>query len=100
MRIEITIVGNKVKLDVFNARNVIIEREATFDLLNRFISSIAFNPSGVAAFPNPNIFAVIFDKIYPIAGSFSGISGNILLAIGLIKFNNIIKMTTFFVIYN
>src|SRR5690625_4407968 len=87
MRIEITIVGNKVKLDVFNARNVIIEREATFDLLNRFISSIAFNPSGVAAFPNPNIFAVIFDKIYPIAGSFSGISGNILLAIGLNKFD-------------
>ena len=68
MRIAITVVGINVKPDVFNAKNVIIEREAICDLLNFFNSSIAFNPIGVAALPKPNILAVKFVNIYPTAG--------------------------------
>ena len=39
-------------------------------------SSMAFNPSGVAAFPNPRILADIFNTIEPMAGWSSGTSGN------------------------
>ena len=76
----ITVVGIIVTDAVFNTKNVIIEREATSLLLfNLFSSLIAFKPKGVAAFPNPNIFMTIFEDIYPIEGSPSGISGNIIL---------------------
>src|SRR5699024_12456808 len=68
VRIAITVVGTKVKLEVFKDKNVIIEREAVLDPLNCFISFIAFIPIGVAALPNPKIFAVILDNIYDIAG--------------------------------
>src|SRR5690625_1958103 len=63
IRIAITVVAISVNPDVFNAKKVIIDLDAMVELLIFFISSIAFNPIGVAAFPNPNIFAVIFDKI-------------------------------------
>src|SRR5690625_1375121 len=95
MRIAITFVGIRVKLEVFNAKKVIIDREATGESLNFFISSIAFNPIGVAALPNPNKFAVKFDKIYPIAGCPFGISGNNLRMNGLKIFANTFKIPAF-----
>lgn len=61
--IAITFVGISVTLDVFNARKVIIDRDATGEGCILFISSIAFNPIGVAAVPSPNKFAVKLDKI-------------------------------------
>ena len=62
-RIAITVVGIIVNPDVFKAKNVIIDREAVFDLFNFCISSIAFSPIGVAALPSPNKFAVILDNM-------------------------------------
>ena len=60
----ITIVGISVILEVFIARKVIMERLATSSPpFNRFNSSIAFIPRGVAAFPSPNIFAIILESM-------------------------------------
>src|SRR5690625_5190886 len=81
--IAITVVGIKVKLDVFSAKNVIIDRDAVSEPLNAFICSIALMPIGVAALPNPKIFAVKLDNIYPIAGWSAGISGKIFVTNGL-----------------
>ena len=67
--IEITIVGIMVILEVFNAKNVAIDLVAFSLFVFNFCNScIAFIPMGVAAFPKPNMFAVIFETIYPIAG--------------------------------
>lgn len=65
----ITVVGMRVMLEVFTAKNVIIERLASDRFwFSDFICSIALMPSGVAAFPNPKKLAIKFDKMYPIAG--------------------------------
>lgn len=49
-----TVVGIKVIADVFNARNVTIERLAeSFPPFNSFSCSIALIPRGVAALPSP-----------------------------------------------
>src|SRR5699024_11502647 len=61
--IAITFVGINVTLEVFNAKKVIIESDATGEASTRFISSIAFSPIGVASVPRPNKFAVKLDKI-------------------------------------
>lgn len=54
IRIEMTVVGIKVIADVFNAKNVTIERLAeSFPPFNSFNCSIALMPRGVAALPNP-----------------------------------------------
>ena len=62
--------------DVLITRKVIIDLEAVLlSLFSLFNSLIAFSPKGVAAFPSPNIFITIFEDIYPMALSPSGISG-------------------------
>lgn len=69
IRIAMTVVGMIVKLEVLIARNVIIDLLAeSLPPFSFFSCSMAFIPSGVAALPRPNIFAIIFDRIYPIAG--------------------------------
>src|SRR5690625_7531987 len=95
IRIAITVVGIKVNPDVFKARNVTMDLEAVSDPLSCFICSIAFIPIGVAALPKPNIFAVIFERIYPIAGSTSGIAGKLFLKIGLNSFAIASKIPAF-----
>src|SRR5699024_9521968 len=84
IRIAMTVVGTSVNPDVFIAKKVIMDRVAYSDsLLNSFICCIAFNPIGVAAFPRPNMLAVMLERIYPIAGCSLGNSGKILMTIGL-----------------
>src|SRR5699024_9748625 len=63
IRIAITVVGIMVTLDVFKAKNVIIDREAVSEPPNCFICSIALIPIGVAALPKPKTLAVMLDKI-------------------------------------
>ncbi len=54
IRIEMTVVGIKVIADVFNAKNVTIERLAeSFPPFNSFNCSIALMPRGVVALPKP-----------------------------------------------
>jgi hypothetical protein len=56
-------------LEVFIAKKVTIDRlTVSLPPFSLFSSSIAFIPRGVAALPKPNILAIMFDKIYPIAG--------------------------------
>src|SRR5699024_175250 len=84
IRIAMTVVGTSVNPDVFIAKKVIMDRVAYSDsLLNSFICCIAFNPIGVAAFPRPNMLAVMLERIYPIAGWSLGNSGKILMMISL-----------------
>src|SRR3972149_4207339 len=67
--IAIAVAGISVSPAVLIARKVTIEFEAVplFGLIFS-ISSIAFNPNGVAAFPKPSILAEIFIIIELIAG--------------------------------
>ena len=68
IRIEMTVVGIKVIADVFNAKNVTIERLAeSFPPFNSFNCSIALMPRGSLHYLNQK-FAIIFDKINPIDG--------------------------------
>ena len=60
----ITVVGTMVTEEVFIIRKVIILLEAiSLFLFNLCNSLIAFIPNGVAAFPSPRIFIIIFDDI-------------------------------------
>src|SRR5690625_3692885 len=97
--IAITVVGTSVKLDVFKARNVITERVAVSVPLSCFICSIALMPIGVAALPKPNILAVKFEIIYPIAGCPGGISGNNLTTIGFNSLARTFKIFAFSAIF-
>ena len=83
-RYIITPMGIMVSPDVFNTRNMIIASVAvSLSLFRLCISLIAFNPSGVAALSNPNMFAEIFIKMDPIAGCWAGIPGKSLEKSGL-----------------
>ena len=65
----IAVAGIKVKPAVLTARKVHMAFVAVpFSGFNLANSYIALSPNGVAAFPNPNIFAAIFIIIAPIAG--------------------------------
>lgn len=57
-RRAITVDGIKEKADVFITTNVTISSLASFPPSER--ASMAFIPKGVAAFPMPSIFALIF----------------------------------------
>ena len=62
--IAITVVGIICKDAVFITINITIEFvNLSLCLLFYCIDCIAFIPNGVAAFPNPNIFAIIFIEI-------------------------------------
>ncbi len=70
-------VGINVTPEVFNTKNVIIAGVAvSFLSFNSCKLSIAFNPKGVAADPNPTIFTIIFEAINPKDSCPSGIEGN------------------------
>ena len=63
--IAITVVGINCIDAVFNIIKVIISLVIFPLFLFIFYRlSIAFNPIGVAAFPNPKIYAIIFIEIY------------------------------------
>ena len=63
-RIAITVVGISCNEAVFITINIAIELEIVSFLLFSFCSSlITFSPIGVAAFPKPKIFAIIFKNI-------------------------------------
>src|ERR1017187_5959631 len=83
-RIAITVAGTSVSAVVLIVRNMHIAFVAVpatgFSLLS---SSIAFNPSGVAAFESPRKFAVMFITIAPMAGWSGGTSGKTRVMIGL-----------------
>src|SRR5579872_2197922 len=92
-RIAMTVAGISVIALVLIVRNMHMAFVAVpafgFNLLS---SSIAFNPSGVAAFDNPKKFAAIFESIAPIAGCSGGTSGNNLTMIGFaIRASNVIN---------
>src|SRR2546427_1581331 len=62
---------------------LLITRNSTIGLVitpgygfNRFNSTIALSPNGVAALPRPSMFAARFITIAPIAGWSGGTSGN------------------------
>lgn len=75
--IEITVVGISWRDAVFNKTRISIELSKVFFVLLFFCKdSIALIPRGVAAFPRPNIFAIIFSEISSWAGSVSETSGN------------------------
>lgn len=75
---------------VFKTINIAIEFDSTFLSLFSFCSDfIAFSPKGVAAFPNPKRFAIIFIEISLCASSPSLTSGNNFLKIGFNSFVNL-----------
>ena len=86
---EITVVGIICKEAVFKTINIIILSLSvslfSFSFCNSFI---AFKPSGVAAFPRPNILAIIFIVILSYALLFTVISGNNFFIIGVKTFFN------------
>ena len=64
LRIAITVVGINCKEAVLISTNIAIELlRVVLDLFCFCNVSIAFNPSGVEAFPRPSIFAIIFKDI-------------------------------------
>lgn len=75
--IEITVVGISWRDAVFNKTRISIELfNVSLVLLFFCKDSIALIPRGVAAFPSPSMFAIIFSEISSWAGSVSDTSGN------------------------
>lgn len=81
--IAITVVGISCMEAVFKSTSIAIEL-LKVDLFLFFScrDSVALRPSGVAAFPRPKIFAIMFNEISSWAGSFSFTSGKRNLIIG------------------
>ena len=76
IRSAIKVVGITVIALVFNAVNVnILLLASSLLLFSSCKLFMAFNPNGVAALPNPNIFAIMLLDINPNAWWFLGISG-------------------------
>src|SRR5437870_9991454 len=71
--IAITVAGIKVMALVLMVKNMHMAFVAVPAFgLSLFNSSIAFKPSGVAAFESPKKFAAMFESIAPIAGCSGG----------------------------
>ena len=90
---EMMVVGIRVTPQVFITRKVIMLLVASSLFLFNFCREfMAFNPNGVAAFPSPNILAIIFEEIKPSDSWPLGISGNSFISKGVRKseafFNN------------
>lgn len=84
-RTAITPSGKIVTLEVLIARNRHMALVAVpFSGLSLSNSVMAFMPIGVAAFPNPSIFAAMFMIMALMAGCSAGTSGNSLTITGLI----------------
>src|SRR5574344_456321 len=85
LRIANIVVGIICNEAVFNTINIIMELDSLLLLLLFSCNfSIAFNPNGVAAFPNPKIFATIFIEIFFFIFLLFLITGNKKITIGLI----------------
>lgn len=97
---EIIVVGTRVTPHVLITKNVIILLLAvSFSLFNVCIDSIAFKPNGVAAFPRPNKFAIIFEDIRPNDSCPFGISGNSFESNGEINFEALSSNPDFLAIF-
>lgn len=84
--IAITVVGIICIDAVFKTIKVAIELDNTFLSLFSFCKLfMAFSPNGVAAFPKPNIFAIIFIDISLCTSEFGATSGNRNFIIGFKK---------------
>lgn len=81
--IAMTVVGMSWREAVFIKTSVAMELLRVFFSVFCFCRvSIAFNPSGVEAFPRPRMFAIMFNEISSCALSFSCTSGNKNFTIG------------------
>lgn len=97
---DIMVVGTKVTPHVLMTKKVIILRLAvSFSLFKVCNDSMAFSPKGVAALPNPNRLAIMFDDIKPSDSCPLGISGKIFDRIGEINFEVFSSNPDFFAMF-
>lgn len=89
----IIVVGNIVRVLIFNRTKVIIALDGYSFLFSFCSSSKALRPRGVAAEPKPSILATIFEQIYSMQIESLSTSGKRNVMDFFNMFGNIFKLT-------